>query len=277
MEIHMHPIHEETIHTSLYLCYELMRGNTDIINQIYNWKSIPNRDLVIASASDQIYNAYVKGYEMQVSKRKCFEDILPVINMFPTNKITVTDSQARYIQYYVEHLVRLHMGQFNELWNMFIFARKDIPDQDTVRDMEHSLKQMIFPELSLNASHGVGSKQLPLMTHVGWEIFEALREHLGWKTQPWGGWGHQWDEPAINWSGCPRIQIVDDEEVMIYLNFARRFRYSIHKVCKKYEGDLKMVKVNEIKRFAQREDKYIQTHQKSLPEIEYKEIFEELS
>ena len=93
-------------------------------------------------------------------------------------KITVTANQLHLITSALENMSRGNSGQvehfFNDVWWL-----SDRLDGDTVKSLERNVKSILFPELHLSASYGVGrgENKLQKLTMEQYEIYRQL-QHL---------------------------------------------------------------------------------------------------
>jgi hypothetical protein len=130
--------------------------------------------------------------------------------------LKMSKEQASVMRNALEIYSRLRAGQINiALKDTFPekFYSQDYPDfnHETLEFMYEYIRAMVFPELSYNASYGVGHD---VTGDIAWDLQQVIRHKLAWdrlkeegKTQP-DHYGVQYNEPMK--FGTERLAEIND-------------------------------------------------------------------
>ena len=130
--------------------------------------------------------------------------------------LKINKRQASVMRAALEAYARLKHGQIEMVMRDLFIDRECVTDQHFV-GLCDQLKVMIFPELYLHASYGVGSRVYP-ESDVAWDAMQVLRHRLAWdwladegETEP-KHWGVQYNDPmAFSGEPLPKINTATEE------------------------------------------------------------------
>ena len=270
--------HKDILNTFIPQCQRLMEGDASVIEDILKYRGKDPNSGEHDMGRILIYDVYIRDNLQTLMERKCFTFIstfMEELEALEGDTLEVTDNEAFYVKHYLEHVCRLKMGQIHELWNMFTPAIKGDVDYAAVNMMEHRVKSFYFSEIGHpEASYPIGSNDYSEEAKIAWDMHDVIREHLAWKMHPEGGTTYAWQSLSLRgWSDYPKLIIDDDTEIMIYRDFARRFRDTITQTCRGLEGDVLTATLAGIKGLAMLEYEHITSTETPLPEEEYVKVF----
>jgi len=116
---------------------------------------------------------------------------------------TLNEKQIRVINEALELFSRLLMGQVEYTKDIFMskMYKEDLDSQEITKTL-NEVKRAIFPDMHLNASHGMGGSETDPRAQIAWDIQQVFRHRLVWDiagNPPTRNWkqmmGVQYDEP----------------------------------------------------------------------------------
>lgn len=128
--------------------------------------------------------------------------------------LELTEEQVKTLSAACELVSRLYLGQVGELrW----IAQRNI--EPLSREEEHSIKKILFPELTINSFHSIHSTAIPDDARQLWDIYQVIRHYLAWKDQPNTPETRKWpeqmyvqfDEPWRTSVNCPLPKIKEGD------------------------------------------------------------------
>ena len=114
-------------------------------------------------------------------------------------KITleINEKQANTILKALDLYSRLQSGQISELSCPFSspFKEKILESNSSIEKEIKNIKKKLFPELSLNESYGIFSKEIPEEAKIAYDILQVVRNKIAWTKTPHGGITVDFDTP----------------------------------------------------------------------------------
>ena len=115
--------------------------------------------------------------------------------------LELTSEQVNVIAQSLDLTSRLLCGNVEEI---IPFIAKHIPKtiNKTPRAIRYAkdIKLTLFPDLPLDAGHGILSDKVPKEAKISYDIECVIKHALSWHRNPEGGWLVDFDDP-INASG----------------------------------------------------------------------------
>jgi hypothetical protein len=133
-------------------------------------------------------------------------------------KLEMDRERAIMLMRACEIIARIGMGQFKDMVELL---RPDM-NYDEAADIEFYLKERIFPELSGNAFHSMGSIKVAEPTQVAWDAYQNIRREISWLDK-----GKDWRTDERDW------------HEMMGVNFDEPYKAS------KLKGDFKVERIEE--------------------------------
>lgn len=194
--------------------------------------------------------------------------------------IEVNESQLYALMNAIENESRIMLGQFDVLKDICYRHNGPKISWDEMRDVEWQLKQMFYPELSLNAYHGIHSDQIPNRARTLFDLYQVMRNVVAWNHSLVRQWTVNFDDPYVtdNENPLPIVKVINQDPYYdVYLSFFKRLQHSITQMITKRGWVVNSPEYNEwieqCKQFALHEHHYITLHQEPLPSEEYNEFF----
>lgn len=120
----------------------------------------------------------------------------------PLVRVTMLLKTAAQMREALEFATRIGIGQIDNIghhlrWNAFGSGRNYSIEQ--IEDVEELLRPLkaYLTGYEYNASHGIGSHNVPSKVQTCWAVQRTLRHRLAWDRTPTGGGGVDFDEPIL--------------------------------------------------------------------------------
>lgn len=130
-------------------------------------------------------------------------------------QMIMTIEQARVMMRAMDFYMRMLMGQFQEIEDLFfreefdpVFERER--DQQARGEMSYYLKQLkklVYPTLEYNASWGITGRPCPERATMMYDVYKAMDHAISWHQNPKGGWTVNFDKPMHWYKSQPLPEI----------------------------------------------------------------------